>query len=90
MAVGVGGVDGWVCVMEPYVMVAARLMAVGGGGCRWLGMRGGGCRWLWIANGCEMKSRGFTKKAIWGCRGFTLTKLKRRHLRENERKKKRN
>ena len=63
MVVGVGGADGWVCVMEPCVMVAAGLMAVGGGvWCRWLGMRDGGCRWLWIANGCETKSSGFTKK----------------------------
>ncbi|KAK9204985.1 hypothetical protein WN943_015251 [Citrus x changshan-huyou] len=62
MVVGVGGADGWVCVMEPYVMVAAKLMVVGGGGCRWLGMRDGGCQWLLIANGCEMKSNGFTEK----------------------------
>ena len=52
MAVDVCGADGWVCVMEPCVMVVARLMAVGGGG----------CRWLWIANGYEMKSSGFTEK----------------------------
>lgn len=72
MVVGVGGVDGWVCVMELCVMATARLMGVGGGRClwlgmrdggyRWLGIRDGGCRWLWIANGCETKSSDFTEK----------------------------
>ena len=28
MVVGVGGADGWVCVMEPYVMVAACMLLV--------------------------------------------------------------
>ena len=33
MAVSGGGADDWVCVIEPWVMVVAGLMAVGGGGC---------------------------------------------------------